>query len=158
MLADQFLEAAGGARTGAALDELARKLWRAHAEGHIADADAEALSESIEARRATLAGKVVWDTQISQIAASGLRRVSGRARSNASLLPEKRIVFRVGIHLGDGRASTAGGLGDRLVARDAKPAPGVVEGPQQRLEDRQRLRGDLAIGPALLGPAGEAAR
>ena len=60
MLADQFLEAAAGARTGAALDELARKLWRAHGEGHIADADAEALSESIEARRATLAGKVVW--------------------------------------------------------------------------------------------------
>jgi hypothetical protein len=102
MLANQFLEAAAGVRTAAALDELARKLWRAHAEGHIADADAEALSESIEARRATLAGKVVWDTQISQIAASGLRRVSGRARSNASLLPEKRIVFRVGIHLGDG--------------------------------------------------------
>ncbi len=30
-------------------DELARKLWRAHAEGHISDADAEALSEAIEA-------------------------------------------------------------------------------------------------------------
>jgi len=30
MLADQFHEAADGARTGAALDELARKLWRAH--------------------------------------------------------------------------------------------------------------------------------
>src|SRR6516162_1597918 len=60
--------------------------------------------------------------------------------------------------LGDGRASTAGGLGDRLVAREAKPAPGVVEGPEERLEHGQRLGGDLAIGPALLGPAGEAAR
>jgi len=59
MLADQFLEAAAGARTGAGLDELARKLWRAHGEGHIAEADAGALSESIEARRAVLAGRVV---------------------------------------------------------------------------------------------------
>jgi hypothetical protein len=78
MLADQFLEAADGARTGTALDELARKLWRAHGEGHIAEADAEALSESIEARRAALAGKVVWDTQISPKAASGLPRASKR--------------------------------------------------------------------------------
>ena len=46
MLADQFLEAADGARTAAALDEFARKLWRAHAEGCIADADAEAASEA----------------------------------------------------------------------------------------------------------------
>jgi hypothetical protein len=77
MLADQFLEAAAGAHTGAALDELARKLWRAHAEGHIAEADAEALSESIEARRATLAGKVVWGTQIGQKPVLGLPRGSG---------------------------------------------------------------------------------
>jgi hypothetical protein len=58
MLADQFLEAAGGARTDAALDELARKLWRAHAEGHLADADVEAISEAVEARRGALAGEV----------------------------------------------------------------------------------------------------
>jgi hypothetical protein len=51
MLADQFFEAADGARTAAALDELARKLWRAHAEGHLTDADAEAASEAVEARR-----------------------------------------------------------------------------------------------------------
>jgi hypothetical protein len=59
MLADQFLEAADGARTHAVLDDLARKLWRAHAEGHIADADAEVASVTIEARRAALAGKSV---------------------------------------------------------------------------------------------------
>ena len=40
MLADQKHEAADGARTPAVLDELARKLWRAHVEGQIADADA----------------------------------------------------------------------------------------------------------------------
>jgi hypothetical protein len=39
MLADQFLEAAAGARTTAALDKLARKLWRAHAERHLSDID-----------------------------------------------------------------------------------------------------------------------
>jgi hypothetical protein len=55
-----------------ALDELARKLWRALAEGFIADADAEALSESIEARRATLAGEVVLGTRISHKAARAL--------------------------------------------------------------------------------------
>jgi Helix-turn-helix domain len=58
MLADQFLEAVAGARTAAGLDELARKLWAAHGEGCFADADAEALSEAVEARRKTLAGDV----------------------------------------------------------------------------------------------------
>ena len=81
MLTNQFLEAADGARTGAALDELARKLWRAHGEGHIADTDAEAVSESIEARRATLAGEVAWDTQVSPKAVLGLPRASRRASS-----------------------------------------------------------------------------
>jgi hypothetical protein len=78
MLADQFLAAAAAIRTMAAADELARKLWRVHAEGHVADADAEALSESIEARRAALAGEVAWDTRISHKAASGLPRASRR--------------------------------------------------------------------------------
>jgi hypothetical protein len=54
MLADQFLEAVAGARTAPGLDELARKLWRAHSEGLIADADAGALSEAIEARRSVV--------------------------------------------------------------------------------------------------------
>ena len=55
MLADQFHEAVAGARSGAALDELARKLRRAHAEGHLSDADAEAISEAVEeARRAVV--------------------------------------------------------------------------------------------------------
>jgi CRP-like cAMP-binding protein len=72
-LADQFVEAANSARTPAALDDLARKLWRVHAEGHIADADAEAASEALEARRAALAGKSVSD-------ASDLRRASKREK------------------------------------------------------------------------------
>src|SRR5271166_3790510 len=48
----QFLAAAEAARTAAVLDELARKLWRAHSEGHLADADAKAISEAVEARSA----------------------------------------------------------------------------------------------------------
>ena len=39
------------------MDEIARLTWRAHAEGQIPDAEAEAISEAIEARRAALAGK-----------------------------------------------------------------------------------------------------
>jgi len=59
MLADQFLEAAAGARTAAGLDDLARKLWRAHAEGCIADADADAdaASAAIEGCRAAISGE-----------------------------------------------------------------------------------------------------
>jgi hypothetical protein len=78
MLAEQFVEAADCARTPAVLDELARKLWRALAEGHIADADAEVACVAIEARRAALAGKSVSVTQIGPKAALGLPRASRR--------------------------------------------------------------------------------
>ena len=44
MLAQQFHEAAAAVRTTAQLDMIARQLWVAHGEGHLADADAEALS------------------------------------------------------------------------------------------------------------------
>ena len=47
-------EAAVSGRTPAVLDALARKLWRAHAEGQVDDAHAEACSVAIEARRAAL--------------------------------------------------------------------------------------------------------
>jgi hypothetical protein len=57
MLAKQFLAAAAGARTNTTLDETARLTWRAHAEGHLADADAEAVSKALQARRAVLAGE-----------------------------------------------------------------------------------------------------
>src|SRR6516165_6692810 len=81
MLADQFIAAASGAANSHALDQISRQLWRAHAEGHIAEADAEALCESIEARRAVLAGKVVWDSRISPKAVLELPRASRRASS-----------------------------------------------------------------------------
>ena len=86
MLADQFLEAAAGARTGASLDELARKLWRAHAEGHLTDADVEALSEAVEARRAALAGHT---TPKASKGVLGLPRASGPR-------PRREKVFGLG--------------------------------------------------------------
>jgi DNA-binding MarR family transcriptional regulator len=57
MLAEQFIAAAMGARNSTALDETARLLWRANAEAQIPDAEAAAISEAIEARRAALTGK-----------------------------------------------------------------------------------------------------
>jgi AraC-like DNA-binding protein len=57
MLAEQFLAAAASGRNSTALDETIRLLWRAHAEGKLADADAEAISGAVRARRATLAGE-----------------------------------------------------------------------------------------------------
>jgi hypothetical protein len=57
MLVEHFRTAAAGARTTASLDETARLLWRAHAEAQIPDAEAGAISEAIEARRAALTGK-----------------------------------------------------------------------------------------------------
>jgi hypothetical protein len=57
MLAEQLHTAAAGARTTASLDNLARLLWRAHAEGQIVDPDAEAISEAIQARKGILGGE-----------------------------------------------------------------------------------------------------
>ena len=57
MLAEQFHATASKARSTAALDETARLIWRAHAEAQILDAEAEAISEAIEARRAALTVK-----------------------------------------------------------------------------------------------------
>src|SRR5271165_6304179 len=51
MLADQFLQAVAAARTGAAVDEVSRLPWRAHAERQIPDANAEAISEAVQAPR-----------------------------------------------------------------------------------------------------------
>ena len=55
MLVDQFAAAAAGARNTHALDEIARLTWRAHAEGQLHDAEAEAVSEALQSRRAAFA-------------------------------------------------------------------------------------------------------
>jgi hypothetical protein len=90
MLADQFLEAADGVRTGAALDELARKLWRAHGEGHLSDHAAEAASEAIQTRRTVLEGEGAGNEPK---AASGRPGASGRGSVRR---PRREKVFGLG--------------------------------------------------------------
>jgi hypothetical protein len=58
MLADQFLEAASAARTTHALDQLSRLTWRAHAEGQLNDAEGQAISEALQARRASFSVRI----------------------------------------------------------------------------------------------------
>jgi AraC-like DNA-binding protein len=79
MLAEQFHAAASRARTTASLDETARLTWRAHAEAQILDAEAEAISEAIEARRTALTGKRLGEP---------LSRTLGRPRPART--PERR--------------------------------------------------------------------
>jgi hypothetical protein len=60
LLADQFLEAAAAARNTAAVDEVARLTWRAHAERQLLDADAEAVSAALQARRTAFATRTAY--------------------------------------------------------------------------------------------------
>ena len=80
MLAQQFHTAVAAARTGPELDELARGLWRAHAEGRLADADAQALSEAIKARGAALAAKAAGGHELGYGVAPTLRAAASVAR------------------------------------------------------------------------------
>jgi hypothetical protein len=54
-LTDQFHEAAAAAKNTHAVDEVARLTWRAHVEGQLADAEAEAIGEALAARRRAFA-------------------------------------------------------------------------------------------------------
>jgi biotin operon repressor len=94
MLAEQFLAAAAGVRTPAALDELARKLWRAHAQGNVTDANAEAVSEALEARRAVLAGKGVQSQPKAALAAASRRDFRSRPREKMFGLGRPRALDR----------------------------------------------------------------
>jgi hypothetical protein len=78
MLAEQFTTAAAAARNTAAVDEIARLTWRAHAEGQIPDAEAGAISEAIEARRAALAGKSPAERPRPALGLPGVARRSAR--------------------------------------------------------------------------------
>ncbi len=77
MLAEQFHAGAVAARNTAAVDEIARLTWRAHAEGRLHDAEAEAISEAAQARRAVLAGE---SAQTQSKAVLGLPGGSARPR------------------------------------------------------------------------------
>ena len=57
MPARQFHDDIAAARTDAEAVEINRRLWSAHGEGRLTDADAEAISCTIDARRAALKAK-----------------------------------------------------------------------------------------------------
>ena len=81
MLAEQFIAAAAGARNSTALDETARLLWRAHSEGHLADTDAEAVSEALQTRRRAFAARRAPQALSQPRPALGLPRAVKRPRS-----------------------------------------------------------------------------
>jgi hypothetical protein len=56
MLTEQFIAAVATARNSAALDNVARLTWRALAENCLAESEAGAISEAVQARRASLKG------------------------------------------------------------------------------------------------------
>jgi len=80
MLAHQFNEAVAAARSTAALDNTVRLLWRAHAEGHVTDAEAEAVAGAIQRRRAAFSRPPAGVT-LSQAAPVSARRKPIRPRS-----------------------------------------------------------------------------
>jgi hypothetical protein len=79
MLADQFTAAAAAARNTHAVDEVARLTWRAHSEGQLTDAEAEAVSVSLQARRAVFATRRRTASPLRP--ALGLPRASRNPRS-----------------------------------------------------------------------------
>jgi len=78
MLADQFHAAATAARNTHAVDEIARLTWRAHAEGKLADAEAEAVSEALQSRRAAFSSRRAYSTAKPTMPATGPRGPSKR--------------------------------------------------------------------------------
>ena len=81
MLANQFHEAVAAARNTAALDNTARLLWRAHAEGQIDDADAEAVSWAVQARRAAFSQRAATSLSAASAIPASARRKPVRPRS-----------------------------------------------------------------------------
>lgn len=123
MLAEQFRTAAAAARNTAALDNVARLLWRAHAEGTIADGDAEAIAGAVQARRATFA-RPPSGIAVAQAAPASARRRPLRPRSpdrQASLERRRRCAMS---GLVPGRLAAAFTLGEvaalSVIAREAQ--------------------------------------
>ena len=80
MLAEQFAAAVAGAKTTPQLDSVARMLWKANAEGAIADTEAEAIAGAVQARRAAFA-RPPSGVALSHIAAASAPRRPIRPRS-----------------------------------------------------------------------------
>ena len=104
MLAHQFHEGVAAARNSARLDNVARLLWRAHAEGAIADADAEAVAEAIQSRRAAFS-RPAAGVALSQAAPASARRRPPRSPDRQASLERRR------------RCAMSGLMPGRLAAR-----------------------------------------
>jgi hypothetical protein len=90
MLAEQFTAAAAAARNTAAVDQIARLTWRAHAEGHLNDAEAEAISEALQGRRAAFAARGTQRALSSPIKLSARRRPTPRSPDRQASLERRR--------------------------------------------------------------------
>ena len=90
LAAEQFTTAIAAARSTAALDSVARLLWKAHAEGQIADADASAAAEAVQARRAGFARPAAGVALASAVPASARRRPPRSPDRQASLERRRR--------------------------------------------------------------------
>ena len=90
MLANQFTAAAAAARNTAAVDEIARLTWRAHAEGQLADIEAEAISEALQGRRAAFAAKGAQPAVSSPIRLSARRRPTPRSPDRQASIERRR--------------------------------------------------------------------
>jgi hypothetical protein len=81
MLADQFIAAASGAANSRALDQISRLVWRAHAEGHVDDAQAGAPAEALQARRRAANLPASLDSLRIDHGSMKLPRFDGRVRA-----------------------------------------------------------------------------
>ena len=90
MLAEQFAAAVAAARNTAAVDEIARLTWRAHAEGQILDAEAAAISEALQGRRAAFAARATQRAVSSTIRLSARRRPAPRSPDRQASLERRR--------------------------------------------------------------------
>jgi hypothetical protein len=90
VLADQFNAAVSAARNSRALDEVGRLLWRAHGESHLDDIAAQAISEALQARRATFATGRINHPGAPKGPATGQRRPPRSPDRRASIERRRR--------------------------------------------------------------------
>jgi hypothetical protein len=90
MLADQFLEAASAARNTHAIDEVARLTWRAHAEGQLEEAEAEAVSAALQARRAAFATRTAYPAPRPALGLPGAARRPPRSPDRQRSIERRR--------------------------------------------------------------------
>jgi hypothetical protein len=94
MLAAQFRAAAAGANTYASIDNVSRLIWRAHGAGHLSDAAAQTLAETLQARKAALAARTYSDTQ--KRAGGPPKAIRPRSPDRARSLARRRAVAASG--------------------------------------------------------------